>query len=146
MAISIRFSSIHNNYYHYQQNMTPENHKIKFYFGPKDFSRQQKNSRLISKIDSTTDSFNRYETGLGPLMGVAVGGVEHMELYTGRFQWKVYRDLLNWRLVAGGGNRQVKLRAGLNVLIVTKFNSNIPGDKTLCQNALHKFGRVNLFC
>ena len=29
MAIGIRFSSIHNNYYHYQQNMTPENYKIK---------------------------------------------------------------------------------------------------------------------
>ena len=38
----------------------------------------------------------------------------------------------------------MKLRAGSNVLV--KFNSYIPGDKTLCQNALHKFGRFNLFC
>ena len=35
---------------------------------------------MISKIDSTTGSFNRYETGLGQPMGVAVGGVEHVEL------------------------------------------------------------------
>ena len=54
--------------------------------------------------------------------------------------------LPSWRLVAGGGNRQVNLRAGSNVLIVKKCNSYIPGDKTLCQNALHKFGRFNLFC
>ena len=59
---------------------------------------------------------------------------------------KCIGTLPNWRLVAGGGNRQVELRAGSNVLIVNKFNSYIPGDKTLCQNALHKFGRFNLFC
>ena len=84
MAISIRFSSIHNNYYHYQQNMTPENYKIQILLRTEGFFRHQKkgqrNSRVISKIDSTTGSFNRYETGLGPLMGVAVGGVEHVEL------------------------------------------------------------------
>ena len=40
----------------------------------------------------------------------------------------------------------MKLRACSNVLIVKKFNSYIPGDKTLCQNALHKFGHLNLFC
>ena len=62
------------------------------------------------------------------------------------FNGKCIETLPNWRLVAGGGNRQVKLRAGSNVLIVKKFNSYIPGDKTLCQNALHKFGRFNLFC
>ena len=88
MAIGIRFSSIHNNYYHYQQNMTPENYKIKVLLRTEGFFRQRKNS--ISKIYSTTGSFNRYETGLGPTMGVAVGGVER--LYTGRFQLKVYRD------------------------------------------------------
>ena len=49
-------------------------------------------------------------------------------------------------IVAGGGNRQVKLRAGSNVLIVKQLNSYIPGDKTLCQNALHTFGRFNLCC
>ena len=81
MAISIRLSSIHNNYYHYQQNMTLANYKIQVLLRTEGFFRQQqKNSRMISKIDSTTGSFNRYETGLGPLMGVAVGGVEHVEL------------------------------------------------------------------
>ena len=48
--------------------------RYKFYFGPKDFSG------VISKIDSTTGSLDRYGTGLGPPMGVAVGGVEHVEL------------------------------------------------------------------
>ena len=62
------------------------------------------------------------------------------------FNGKCIGTLPNWRLVAGGGNRQVELRAGSNVLIVNKFNSYIPGDKTLCLNALHKFGRFNLFC
>ena len=53
----------------------------------------------------------------------------------------------NWRLVAGGGNRQVKLRAGSIIYTNSKkFNSYNPDDKTLCQNALHKFGRFNLFC
>ena len=91
MVISVRFSSIHNNYYHYQQTMTPENYKIQLLLRTEGFFRQQKNSRVISKIDSTTGSFNRYETGLGPSMGVAVGGVEHL-IYTCRFQWKVYQD------------------------------------------------------
>ena len=62
------------------------------------------------------------------------------------FNGKCIGTLPNWRLVAGGVNRQVKLRAGSNVLIVKKFNSYIPGDKTLCPNALHKFGHFNLFC
>ena len=31
------------------------------------------------------------------------------------FNWKCIGTLPNWRLVAGGGNRQVKLRAGSNV-------------------------------
>ena len=60
--------------------MTPENNKIQVLLRTEGFFRQQKNSRVISKIDSTTGSFNRYETGLGPPMGVAVGGVEHVEL------------------------------------------------------------------
>ena len=68
MAISIIFSSIHNKYYHYQQNMTPENYKIQVLLRTEGFFRQRKKSRVISKIDSTTGSFNRYETGLGPPM------------------------------------------------------------------------------
>ena len=94
MAIGIRFSSIHNNYYHYQQNMTPENYKIQVLLRTEGFFRQQTNSRVISKIDSTTGSFNRYETGLGPLMGVGwqLAASSTWTLYTGRFQWKVYRD------------------------------------------------------
>ena len=75
MAISIRVSSIHNNYYHYEQNMTPENYKIQVLLRTEGFFRQQKNSRVISKIDSTTSSFNRYATGLGPPMGVVVESV-----------------------------------------------------------------------
>ena len=72
--------------------MTPENYKIQVLLRTEGFFRQKKKSRVISKIDSTTGSFNRYETGFGPPMGVAVGGVEHVDLYTGRFQWKLYRD------------------------------------------------------
>ena len=104
--------------------MTPENYKIQVLLRTEGFFRQQKNSRVISKIDSTTGSVNRYETGLGPLMGVAVVGVEHVELIYRSFSMESVSGLCqNWRLVAGGGNRQVKLRSGSNVLIVTKFNS-----------------------
>ena len=64
--------------------MTPDNYKIQILLQTEGFFRQQNNSRVISKIDSTTGSFNRYEqtdeTGLGPLMGVAFGSVEHVEL------------------------------------------------------------------
>ena len=79
MTISIIFSSIYNYFYHYQQNMRPENNKIQVLLRTKGFFRQRKKSRVISKIDSTSGSFNRYETGLGPPMGVAVG-VDHVEL------------------------------------------------------------------
>ena len=50
--------------------MTPENYKIQVLLRTEGFFRQQKNSRVISKIDSTTGSFNRYETGLGPLISL----------------------------------------------------------------------------
>ena len=71
---------------------------------------------MISKIDSTTGSLNRYETGLGPLIGVASSA---WSLYIQVvFNGKCIGTLPNWRLVAGGGNRQVKLRAGSNVQVL----------------------------
>ena len=86
MTISIRFSSIHNTYYHYQQNMTPDNYKIKVLLRTEGFFRQRKNSRVISKMYSVTGSFNRYETGLGPPMGWQLAASFSMESVSGLCQ------------------------------------------------------------
>ena len=55
-------------------------------------------------------------------MGVAVGGVDARGAYIQVvFNGNGIGTLPNWRLVAGGGNRQVELRAGSNVLILKQF-------------------------
>ena len=61
-----------------------------------------------------------------PGLGTADGGGSWRRRACGSyiqvvFNGKCIRTLPNWRLVAGGGNRQVKLRAGSNVLIVNKI-------------------------
>ena len=88
MTISIRFSSIHNTYYHYQQNMTPENYKIKVLLRTEGFFRQRKNSRVISKMYSMTGSFNRYETGFFKAYG---SRHMHLTLEGKDRQWKITR-------------------------------------------------------
>ena len=72
--------------------MTPENYKIQVLLRTEGFFRQQKNSRVISKIDSTTVSFNRYEQPDETGLGWQLAASSMWSLYTGRFQWKVYRD------------------------------------------------------
>ena len=61
-----------------------------------------------------------------PGLGTADGGGSWRRRACGAyihvvFNGRCIRTLPNWRLVAGGGNRQVKLRAGSNVLIVNKI-------------------------
>ena len=105
--------------------MTPENYKIQVLLRTEGFFRQQKNSRVISKIDSTTAALTGMKRAWGGSWRRRARGAYMQVVFNG----KCIGTLPNWRLVAGGGNRQVELRAGSNVLIVNKFNSYIPGDK-----------------
>ena len=51
------------------------------------------------------------------------------------FNGKYIGTLPNWRLVAGGGNRQVELRAGSNVLIVKQEMSLKKTGRKIERNA-----------
>ena len=99
MAISIIFSSMHNNYDHYQQNTAPENYKIQVLLRTEGFFRQRKKSLGTADGDGSWRRRARGAYIQVIFYGTCIG------------------TLPNWRLVAGCGNRQVKLRAGSNVLL-----------------------------